>query len=70
MKRVERWLWRYRWAGRMVTGRVHMTAEEVKREHPDAVRVDGTMRIIEEPETAEEIRAAMQRTDTSKFGGR
>jgi hypothetical protein len=65
MKQIERWLWRYKWAGRMVTGRVHMTEEEVRREHPAAVRVDGTMRVVEEPETDEEIRAARMRTDTA-----
>jgi hypothetical protein len=65
MKLIERWQWRYKWAGRMVTGRVHMTRDEVMREHPDAVRVDGSLRVVEEPETDEEIRAARARTDTS-----
>jgi hypothetical protein len=68
MKRVERWLWRYRWTGRMVTGCVHMTEEEVKREHPDAVKADGTKRVDEEPETDAEMRARIQGTDTSRLG--
>jgi hypothetical protein len=65
MKQVERWQWRYRWAGRMVTGRVHMTEVEVHHEHPDAVRVEGTRRVDEVPETEEELQAARRRTDTS-----
>jgi hypothetical protein len=70
MKQIERWLWRYKWAGRKVTGAVHMSEEEVMREHPDAVRVEGSKRIVEEPETEEEHRAARARTDTSRLGGR
>jgi hypothetical protein len=65
MKLIERWQWRYKWAGRMVTGRVHMTREEVMREHPEAVQVEGTKRIDQQPETEEEHRAAFARTDTS-----
>jgi hypothetical protein len=67
MRLIERWQWRYKWTGRMVTSRVHMTEEEAKREHPDAVRVDETRRVDEEPETEEEQRAARMRTDTSSI---
>lgn len=60
MKTVEKWLWRIRWAGRMTTTRAHFTEEEVRKEHPEAVRVEGSRIVVEMPETQAELDAAMR----------
>lgn len=68
MKQVEKYLWRYRWAGRSVTSSFHMTEEEVRKAHPEAVKVPGSMKVFEVLETEEERRAAWKATDTSAVG--
>jgi hypothetical protein len=59
MKRVEKWLWRIRWGGRMTTTRAHFTEEEIRREHPDAQRVTISRIVVELPDTPAERDAAM-----------
>jgi hypothetical protein len=70
VKHVEKWLWRYRWAGRQVTSAIHMTQEDALHAHPDAVKVSGSGRVDQVPESPEEILEAMRRTDTSGLGRR
>ncbi len=60
MKHVEKWLWRFRWGGRMVTGTVHYTDSEIRARHPEAQRVDSSMIVVEVPETPAEIEAAYE----------
>jgi hypothetical protein len=60
MKQVEKWKWRIRWAGRWTTTQIARTEEDIKREHPEAIRVEGSRTVIELPETEAEI-AACQR---------
>lgn len=60
MKTVEKWLWRIRWAGRKTTTRAHFTEAEIRREHPDAERVDASRILVELPDTDEERQAAQQ----------
>lgn len=60
MHRVEKYLWKIRWAGRWTTSRVHFTEAEIRREHPEAERVDTSRILVEVPETEEERRAAHQ----------
>lgn len=60
MQRVEKWLWRIRWAGRTTTTRVHFTEAEIRAQHPDAVRVDGSRILVDLPETEAERAAAMR----------
>jgi hypothetical protein len=31
---VEKWLWRYKWVGKMIDGKLYYSAEEIKRLHP------------------------------------
>lgn len=45
----------------MATTRIHYIEAEVRREHPEAVRQDGTRLVIELPETAERDAAMKQR---------
>jgi hypothetical protein len=60
MKKVEKWLWRTRWAGKMTPGKVHYAAEEIKATHPEAEPVPGSMKVIEVPETDSEWEAAYE----------
>lgn len=60
MRLVEKYLWRIRWAGRTTTTRVHFTEAEIRREHPEAERVDGSRVVVEMPETDQERVAAQQ----------
>jgi hypothetical protein len=62
MKQVEKWRWRIRWAGRSTTTRIHYTEAEIRREHPEAVRVDETRVLVAVPDTPQELeRAQVQR---------
>jgi hypothetical protein len=58
MKQVEKWRWRIRWAGRMTTTRVHFTEAEIRREHPEAVRIEESRIVVAQPETDVELEAA------------
>lgn len=58
MKRVEKWLWKTLWIGKMVKGKVHYSEEEIRKTHPEAEKIPGTMKIVEYPETEEERKAA------------
>jgi hypothetical protein len=60
MKRVEKYLWRIRWAGRTTTTRVHFTEDEIRVEHPEAVRIDDSMILVDLPETEAERTAALK----------
>lgn len=60
MKNVDKWLWRIRWAGRMTTTRVHYTEDEIRVEHPEAVRVDTSRIVVQLPETEAERDQARQ----------
>jgi hypothetical protein len=60
MRKVEKWKWRIRWGDRMTTTRIHYTEAEIRREHPEAVRLDETRTLVTEPETHAE-REALQR---------
>lgn len=60
MHTVEKWLWRIRWAGRWTTTRIPYTQAEVRREHPEAVRIDGSRVLIELTDTEAEVEAAQR----------
>lgn len=66
MRYVEKWLWKIRWAGRLTTTRVHFTEAEIRVEHPDAVRVDGSRIVAELPQTEAEILASQRPALRSK----
>ena len=42
MKIEVRYSWRYKWGGRMVTSSIKITEERVRKESPEAVRLDNT----------------------------
>lgn len=60
MKTLEKWKWRIRWGGRWTTSRVHFTEVEIRREHPEAERVEGSCITVEVPLTADERTAAQR----------
>jgi hypothetical protein len=60
VKKIQKWLWRTLWAGKMTPGRVHYTAEEIKATHPEAEPVPGSMKEIEVPETESEWEAVYE----------
>ena len=67
MKRIEQYRWRIQWAGRWKTTRRHCCEEEIRVEHPEAERIEGSVRVLEVPETSEEIAAHARAHSTSGF---
>ena len=57
MKRVELYRWRHHWAGRWTTTSYHCSWDEIRIEHPAAVKVADTLQVRWNPETREEIEA-------------
>lgn len=64
MRQVEKWRWRITWAGRSTVTRAHFSEEEIRVQHPEAVRVEGS-RLVELPETQDEITAGQRPADRS-----
>jgi len=56
------------WNGKMSRTRYHCTAEEIRKNHPEAVRVEGSLRVMEIPETEEERLERWKKLDTSLIG--
>ena len=69
MKTEVTYQWRIQWAGKWSTTRHHFTEEHIRKEHPEAVRLDGTRRELQLPETELEIAAAQRGCTTSVFLG-
>jgi hypothetical protein len=59
MKQVPKWLWRHKWAGKMIDGKLYYTAEEIKPQHPEATPILGSMKLFEVPETEAELNAIL-----------
>jgi hypothetical protein len=64
MKTVEKWKWRIRWAGRWTTTRIAMTEADIRREHPEAVRIDESRTLLELPTTEAEVQAGQRERRT------
>jgi hypothetical protein len=60
MKIVEKFKWRIRWAGRWTTTLVPFTEDQVRRQHPEAQRVDGSRVLVNMPETEAEIQSTQR----------
>lgn len=60
MHQVEKWHWRIRWGGRWTTTRIAYTEADVRREHPEAVRIDNTRIEVQLPDTQAEIDATQR----------
>jgi hypothetical protein len=57
VKQIEKWKWRIRWAGRWTTTQIARTEEDIRREHPEAIKVEASRIVVEMPETEAEIQA-------------
>jgi|SRR5450759_1957650 len=51
----ETWLWRIQWAGRWCNSRHPCTEEQIRKEHPEATRIEGSRRIQSLPDSPEEM---------------
>jgi hypothetical protein len=65
MKRIEQHRRRILWAGRWKTTSYHCTEDEIRFEHPEAERIEGTLRVLDLPETGDEITAHARTHSTS-----
>ncbi len=62
MKQEEVYFWQIHWAGRWMTTFTRFTEEAIKREHPEAIRVDDSLQVRMAPDTP------MEKV-SSHFGG-
>jgi hypothetical protein len=46
--------WKINWLGRWTTTRYQTTEAQIRVEHPEAIRVEGTLKLRQVPETDEE----------------
>lgn len=67
MKQEITYRWRIQWGGRWTTTRHHISVDDVKKEHPEAICLTETKLVTEIPETPEEISAALRSNSTSEF---
>jgi hypothetical protein len=68
MQLVIDYKWRIRWAGRWTTTSIHFTAEDIVRNHPEAVCLVETKRERYFPSTDIEIAQAARANDNSHQG--
>jgi hypothetical protein len=54
MRTEVQYRWRILWVGRWVTTGHHCTEEQIRKEHPEAVRIEGSRRELEVAETSDE----------------
>jgi hypothetical protein len=47
--------WRTKWLGKWTTTRYLATEDDMRKRHPDAIRLDDTLKIVQVPETEAEI---------------
>jgi hypothetical protein len=65
MKEESTYRWRIKWAGRWTTTNYQCTEEHIRKEHPEAVRIDNTLLVRRLPETEVEKARARLATETS-----
>ena len=68
MRREEQYRWKTLWNGKMTPTRYHCTEESIRKEHPEAVRIEGTLIVREIPETDDEWRARNLAVDSAYIG--
>lgn len=59
MREEEVFLWRVRWVGKWVTTSCLTTEQSIRKEHPEAVKVESSRTLRMVPDTDEERRASM-----------
>lgn len=68
MKTEQTYRWLTKWNGKMTPTRYHATEESIRKSHPEAVRIEGTLIVREIPETDEEWRARNLAVDSAYIG--
>ncbi len=58
MIREEVYFWQIQWAGRWMTTFTRFTEETIRKEHPEAIRIDESQEIRLKPESPNERSAA------------
>ncbi len=62
----EIYFWRIQWAGRWMLTNRRFTERDIRREHPEAVRVDESLQTVFTPETLQErVRASADASRSS-----
>jgi hypothetical protein len=61
MKTEIQYRWRILWSGRWGTTGYHCTEDQIRKEHPEAVRIDASRRELQIAETFDERKNAMFR---------
>jgi hypothetical protein len=68
MKQIEKWRWRIKWGGRWTSTRIAFTEDQIRREHPEAEKVEGSRVVVNLPETEAEIQAFQRPANRSQRG--
>ena len=61
------YLWRTQWCGKWGTTRYLCTEEHIRKEHPEAIRIDSSRQVRQVPETPEEFATQQRQLSTSAF---
>ena len=69
MKTEIQYQWRIKWAGHWTTMGHHCTEESIRKEHPEAVRIDDSRREVQIAETFDERKNAMYGSGMARFAG-
>lgn len=68
MKTEHTYRWMTKWNGKMSPTRYHCTEEFIRKRHPEAVRIEGSLIVNEVPETEEEWRLRLLKVDSANIG--
>ncbi|MBC7392342.1 MAG: hypothetical protein H7340_03335 [Variovorax sp.] len=68
MKTVHYYYWKTLWNGKMSTTRHLATEDDIRKKHPEAVRVEGSLVVRQLPETEAEKRQTFINADTNYRG--
>lgn len=68
MKHEETYRWMTRWNGKMSATRYHCTEEQIRKRHPEAVRIEDSLVVNLIPETDEEWQSRLRAVDSAYIG--
>ena len=70
MKIENTYRWMTKWNGKMSPTRYHCTEESIRKNHPEALRIEDSLIVQEIPETDEEWQARLRAVDTAYIGSK
>ena len=68
MKIEHTYRWMTKWNGKMSPTRYYCTEEQIRKRHPEAVRIEGSLIVQEIPETEAEWQERLRAVDTAYIG--